>query len=34
MPEKPGIIKLVHGDPDAQNALKNVLTSKGYNLVV
>lgn len=32
MPKKPGTIKLVHGEPDSQDALKNVLMNKGYNV--
>ncbi|MBW1720272.1 MAG: MBL fold metallo-hydrolase, partial [Deltaproteobacteria bacterium] len=31
MPEKPGKIKLVHGEPKAQRALAEVLERKGYN---
>jgi len=32
MPEKPGKIKLVHGEPKAQRALAEVLEKKGYNV--
>jgi len=32
MPKKPGAIKLVHGENDAREALKNVLQDKGYNV--
>jgi metallo-beta-lactamase family protein len=32
MPEKPGKIKLVHGEPKAQRALAGVLEKKGYNI--
>ena len=32
MPEKPGVIKLVHGEPRASTALAVVLESKGYNI--
>jgi metallo-beta-lactamase family protein len=30
MPEKPGKIKLVHGEPEAQRALKNRPHQLGY----
>ena len=30
MPEKPGRIKLVHGDPHAQSALRDKLSEEGY----
>jgi hypothetical protein len=33
MPQKPGAIKLVHGEADAQMALKNVLMNNGYNVL-
>jgi len=33
MPQKPGAIKLVHGEADAQIALKNVLMNNGYNVL-
>ena len=32
MPEKPGKIKLVHGEPKAQRVLAEVLEKKGYNV--
>ncbi len=32
MPEKPGKIKLVHGEPKAQRALAEVLEKKAYNI--
>lgn len=33
MNQKPGAIKLVHGEADAQIALKNVLMNNGYNVL-
>lgn len=33
MSEKPGAIRLVHGEREAQNALSEVLERKGYNVV-
>jgi metallo-beta-lactamase family protein len=32
MPEKPGAIKLVHGEKRAQAVLAEVLTKKGYKI--
>jgi metallo-beta-lactamase family protein len=32
MPEKPGLIKLVHGEPDAQKVLAEKLIERGYCL--
>ena len=32
MPEKPGQIKLVHGDPNAKKALAAILAGKGYHV--
>ncbi|MCD6388135.1 MAG: MBL fold metallo-hydrolase [Desulfobulbaceae bacterium] len=32
MPEKPGRIKLIHGEPQAQKVIAKKLTSYGYNL--
>ncbi len=34
MPEKPQIIKLVHGEPSAQEALTSELNRQGYKSVV
>ena len=33
MPDKPGAIKLVHGDRNARTTLANVLEERGYNIV-
>jgi metallo-beta-lactamase family protein len=32
MPEKPGAIRLVHGEPSAQQALRNELIQRGYTV--
>jgi hypothetical protein len=32
MPEKPGAVKLVHGETAAQNALAEILKRKGHNV--
>jgi metallo-beta-lactamase family protein len=34
MKEKPGSIKLVHGEPEAQQALKEKFTARGYDVTL
>jgi hypothetical protein len=34
MPEKPGMIQLVHGEPKAQKALAAKLVARGYSVSI